>query len=455
MNQRILFHFGAVGLVLGAAVAITAASDGIALAGSVDGAKASKQAADLGRKATKALTRRDAAAAIGLAESAVALQPQNASYRALLGQAYLGAGRFTSAQQALGDALQVDPTLGKAALSLALAQIATGDWSNARRTLDAHVATIPVADRGLATALAGDPQSAVQILMDAARTPGADAKTRQNLALALALAGQWQQSKMVASADLSPEEVDQRMQQWASFAHPASASDQVASLLGVQPVADGGQPVALALNPDRHPTALAAQSTVPVDAYMPGQQVGQQVGQQLGQAAAAPVAPVVAAAPAPAMPVPEAAPYVDPQQAPRPQLASVTFGPPREIVQQIPARYLVQASEQRLAAAARPVVAGKGKYVVQLGAYRNARVARVAWAAMARSHPVIRAHAPSGGAITAHGVSYFRLSVAGFARGEANALCASVKAGGGRCFVRAGAGDRVASWGKGPQLAMR
>jgi len=442
MNQRILFHLGAVGLVLGAAVAITAASDGIALAGSVDGSKASKQAADLGRKAGKALARRDAAAAIGFAESAVGLQPQNASYRALLGQAYLGAGRFTSAQQALADALQIDPTLGKAALSLALAQIATGDWATARKTLDANIATIPAADRGLAVALAGDPQTAVQLLSDAARSPGSDAKTRQNLALAFALAGQWQQSKMVATADLPPAEVDQRMQQWASFAHPSSASDQVATLLGVQPVADGGQPVALALNGDRHPTALAVQSAVPVDSYMPGQQVAR-VGS----------APLVG----PAVPIPEAAPYIDPKQAPRPQLSSVTFAAPREIVQQIPARYLVKASEKRLAAVrsvAGPI-AGAGKYVVQLGAYGNARVARVAWMKMARSQPMIASHMPSGGAITARGVTFFRLSVGGFARGDANALCASLKAHGSRCFVRIGAGDRVASWGRGAQLAMR
>lgn len=455
MKHPALFHLGAVGLVLGSAVAITAASDGIAVAGARDDVKASKRAAELGQKATKALVRRDAASAIGFAESAVALQPQNAAYRALLGQAYLGAGRFTSAQQALGDALQLDPSLGKAALSLALVQTGTGDWAGARKTLDANATTIPAADRGLAIALAGDPQTAVQLLMEAARAPGADAKTRQNLALAFALAGRWQESKMVAAADLSPIEVDQRMLQWAAFASPHSASDQVASLLGVQPIVDGGQPVTLALNGDRAPVAMAAQSPVPVDAFMPGPQTTTPAPAAAAVPAGAPV--VVPAKVAQAtIAVPEAAPYVDPKAIPQPQMASVTFGAPHEVVQAVPSAYVPSRATARLVAgaAARPVAAS-GRYVVQLGAYRNAGVARVAWTALVRSHPAIAAHAPSGGAITTRGVSFFRLSVGGFARGDADALCAGLRAQGGRCFVRAGAGDRIASWGKAPQLAMR
>ncbi|MFX6040683.1 hypothetical protein ABTE96_22175, partial [Acinetobacter baumannii] len=81
------------------------------------------------------------------------------------------------------------PDDGRAALSLALAQIATGNWEGARATITAHANHIAPADRGLAIALAGDPAGAVDILTAAARAPEADAKTRQNLALALALAG--------------------------------------------------------------------------------------------------------------------------------------------------------------------------------------------------------------------------------------------------------------------------
>lgn len=446
MKNRALFHFGVTALVLSGAVAGTAAFDGMAIAGARDDAKASKQASDLSRKAMQALAKRQPEKAVQFAESAVSLQPQDANYRALLGQSYLAAGRFTSAQTALSDALTLDPTLGKAALSLALAQIGTGDWATARKTLDANVATIPASDRGLAVALAGDPATAVQILMAAARGPDSDAKVRQNLALAMALAGNWQEAKVIASADLAPTELDARMLQWATFAHPSSASDQVAALLGVNPVADGGQPVALALNADRNPVALAAQSTVPVDAYMPGQQTGE----------TAVVKDMQVPAPAAAMAVPAPAPYVDDAAAPRPQMASITFAAAREIVQALPKSYsLVKSSEARVAAvdAVRPTA--RGKYFVQLGAYRSAGAARVAWAGIARQHPSLAGHSPSGANINARGVSFYRLSVGAFARADADALCNGIKSSGSRCFVRASAGDRVASWASAAQVAMR
>src|SRR5690606_15546062 len=112
-------------------------------------------------------------------------------YRELLGQAYLLAGRFASARQAFTDVLTLDPSNGRAALNLALTEIAGGDWSGARDTLAVHANTIPASDLGLAFALAGDPVKAVEILAPAAREANAGAKTRQNLALALALAGRW------------------------------------------------------------------------------------------------------------------------------------------------------------------------------------------------------------------------------------------------------------------------
>ncbi|MGK3808204.1 tetratricopeptide repeat protein, partial [Enterococcus faecium] len=79
-------------------------------------------------------------------------------------------GRFDSARAAYGDVLQLTPGNGKAALNLALTQIASGDWMGARATLGAHSRAIPVADLGLATALAGDPAGAVAMLTPVARS---------------------------------------------------------------------------------------------------------------------------------------------------------------------------------------------------------------------------------------------------------------------------------------------
>jgi len=427
------------GASLAGGLAATAASD----------TGAERRAASHAGTAGKALKKRDAAKAVKAAEEAVALQPRNAAYRTLLGQAYLASGRFSSAIGALGDAVSLDPSDGAAALHLALAQIATGDWQSARGTLSLHERTIAPSDRGLALALAGDPGTAVAILTAAAREPGADAKTRQNLALSLALAGRWAEAKTVASFDIAPGELDARIMQWAAFATPRAASDQVASLLGVTPVIDGGQPERLALRTIAPNVAALSQPIEPVDNFMPGQPAGTAV------ADVAATAEVALA---------------------RSATSRVTFAPRAEIVQAIPASALRVADTGRVApkiasakvspakvASARvapakvaPVatavvparVAAKGNFFVQLGAFESAGVAKDAWGRLARRHGALAGYAPNGTRISSAGANYYRLSVGGFARGDADAMCRTMRARGGNCFVRSGAGDAVASWSK-------
>ena len=190
------------------ALALCVAAGGAYQVEAVAGARSSAREASAAQKhadrARKAIARRDAVAAVQSAELAVGLAPRDADCRALLGQAYLLAGRFDSAHTALADALKLAPDNGKAALNLALAQIAGGDWAGARATLDSHADTIAISDRGLAMALAGDPAGAVALMLPVARQPGSDAKLRQNLALSLALAGRWQDARLVASLDLPP-----------------------------------------------------------------------------------------------------------------------------------------------------------------------------------------------------------------------------------------------------------
>jgi hypothetical protein len=67
----------------------------------------------------------------------------------------------------------------------------------------------------------------------------------------------------------------------------------------------------------------------------------------------------------------------------------------------------------------------------------------------------LRSQKPYGADVTVGGRTLYRLSVGGFARNDAAALCRTVRAKGGQCFVRAHAGDAIASWGRGPQLAAR
>lgn len=411
MTARPLISLGLSVLVLGGlTVGCTAQGDRLAAFGgrSAPAADAAGQA----RRATKALAHNDSAAAIGFAEAAVAASPRDPAYRALLGKSYLQAGRFASARDAFGDALQLQPDNGRAALDLALATIATGDWQGARRVLAAHDDRIAPADLGLAMALSGDPAGAVALLTQAARTPGADAKTRQNLALALALGGQWPMARAVAAADVSPADLDARMQQWALFAQPRTASDQVAALLGVSPVEDHGQPVALALTA---PAPVAAPVAV---------------------AEVAPTAPRTVTA----APTETTAPVL--------AVSRIAFAPRHEVVQPLPGATLsaTRASIATAAFAARED--RQGSWVVQLGAYRDAAVARDAWARISRRHAVFAQHRPQGAAFRAQSGAYYRLSVGGFARSDADALCHRYRAQGGECFVRRVAGDQIAHWAR-------
>jgi hypothetical protein len=304
---------------------------------------------------------------------------------------------------------------------------------------------IPAADQGLAIALAGDPATAVAVLTQAARTPGADAKTRQNLALALALSGRWPEARTVAAVDVAPDQLDARIMQWMTFSQPKTAADQVAALLGVVPVEDGGQPVQLALARTVPAMAAVAQPVDPIDAYMPTQ---------------ARVEAVAEVAPTPK---------------PMPAVAGVTFGERREIVQAIPVSAprlavsarptavaaklapLIKATPIKVALTPQPIAARSpipGSFFVQLGAYENAGVARDAWGRLARVHPRLASFSPNGAKVSARGMTHYRLSVGGFARDEAMKLCGSVRASGGSCFVRSAAGDTAAVWTR-AQVASR
>jgi Flp pilus assembly protein TadD len=443
MNARRILKIGISALVLGAPViGGTALVGGFAIASAKSDTADAKKAVKEAKQARKELKKGNAQLAVTLAEAAVAHDPKNGEHRKLLGETYLFAGRFVSAATALNEALSLDPASGRTALNLALAQIATGEWTTARQTLDTHAATIPAADRGLALALAGDPAAAVMLLSEAARQPGADAKTRQNLALSLALAGQWQQAKAVAAVDLPPDQVDGRIMQWASFSRPQNAYDQVAKLLGVTPIADRGQPERLALARSMS-VAVAAQQVDPVDAYMPGKAPSD--GAAVAAAAPTPEVGSVAEVAAPGITAPSG--------------VQIVFAERREIVQPLPATTVKAVAAVKPAAAPKAVgassplkaqpatfVATKGGWFVQLGAYANPAIARDAWGRMVKRVPALDGMKPASAAVKTNAGSFSRLSVGGFGRADAVALCGKVRASGGACFVRTGAGDQA--WGK-------
>jgi Flp pilus assembly protein TadD len=278
MNRKLLMKLAVSGFVLGVTASGCSGMGPLATASSNVGAK-TEAAAKAANKARAALEKGKASKAVGLAEAAVAASPRDADYRALLGQAYLSDGRFASAESALGEAMELGARDGNTVIALTLAHIARGKTPEALALLKANSDVVPAPDAGLALALAGDTQSAIYVLTAAARAPDASARTRQNLALALALSGRWAQARILASQDLSPAKVETRMTEWAKLAEAGDPQLRVASLIGAEAQADTGMPVRLALAnfadtqmaaaPAEDATVLASADPAPIDSFAP------------------------------------------------------------------------------------------------------------------------------------------------------------------------------------------
>ena len=372
--------------------------------------------AGLATSALAALAANDPATAIGYAEKAVEHSPNEASFRALLGSAYFAAGRFTSAEAAFKDSLSIDSNQPQITLKVALAQIAQGKNAEAVATLDSVRGTIDPADYGLALALAGRPSDAVAMLGAAARTEGADARVRQNLALSYALSGDWTSARTIAAQDVPADQLDARMHQWLQLANPAKPGEQLAALIGVTPAAsDPGEPTRLALV---KPDSQLAQATAPAEPPVP----------QVAEATVPPIGPMEAA--------PGDAPVASSEAPTTPSFTAEAIAPPPPPAAK-PAR-VVHARLHRVAVRR----AGKSGAVVQIGAYGNAQRVAAAWNAAARRYGALREYTPMSARFDSPKGTFYRLSVRGFASAnEANALCASLRRGGGTCFVRKFAGD--------------
>jgi Flp pilus assembly protein TadD len=425
MKTKLLTKIAASSLVLGATLV------GCQTTGRTPLASASKPVRDAASEAAgarAALAANQPLRAIPQAEAAVAASPQDASYRALLAKTYLASGRFASAETAYTEALTLDPAVEGARLSLALVQIALGRNEAARATLALVPARVPVADTGLAYALAGDRQRGMDMLAQAARADDATAKTRQNLALVYAMSGMWVEARSTAAMDIAADKVGDRMAAWAQFVQPTSSYDQVASLLGVKPVQDSGRPAHLALaSPVAEPVMLAAEEPASAGA---------------AQEAAPPATPQI-----------ETAAFDAPvEQAAVPLMSSAAADPSPFVKAPAQAAPMLVAAAQPAAqrpapAAYRP--AGEGRWVVQLGAFSSAARVEVAWERALDRLRALDGFAPSSTTFisTRRSATYYRLSIAGFgSRGEAADLCEKVKAVGGACFVRGLAGDAPVQW---------
>jgi Flp pilus assembly protein TadD len=444
MNRTTLGRLAMLSLMLGVStVACTTGTSHVASLADQQ-PKAKELAAHSAEKARGALAAHKGLAAVDAAEKAVALAPDDASYRMLLGQSYLAAGRFASAETSFRDSLTLAADQPKARFDMALAQIAQGRAGEAQATLRGLNGRIPDADLGLGLALSGDRQTAIDLLVAYVRSGKSDARGRQNLALAFALNGQWREARAMAMQDTPPDQINDRIGRWAELARPQSAGPmQVAAMLGVKPASDPGLPTALALAvpaPGEAPVALASADPAPAPAPVPVVAADTaSVTVPLDDAPKAAAMPVDA----PASAVVLAAQSVEKPAAAMPALLRAPEHPFRRAV---------------LSVQPKPVFRSSG-YVVQLGAFAKAGAIQTAWEQASKAMPRLGGYAPARAQFSFSGTSLVRLSVSGLADREAAvALCEQVRAHKGQCFVRATAGDAPWQWVKrdaGSQTARR
>lgn len=425
------------------ALAVTTAIASVALAGCTTGGSAPRADSSYS-KAQSALAKGEADKAVMHAEAAVQAEPRNASYRAMLGAAYLDNGRFQAAATSFGDALDLGDTDPRTVLSYALAQTAIGNGKSAAAVLNERAADIEAADLGLALALAGEADRGVEILGNELREGKNSAKLRQNLAYSYALQGNWRGARVMAAEDVPADQLDERISQWARMGKPEDHQTRVATLLNVTPTYDAGQPTYLALANTPAHSAMVAEAAAEIPAEEP--------------------APVALAA-APAV---EAAPVVQPVAAPEPKPATRVAQAPAQIryisnpvIQQISADYqerqasakkrpstriAASSSQRRMASTADNAA---DTHLVQLGSFSSRKSAENAWSIYQKRYPNLSGHDMVITEANVSGKTYFRVAAAGFGKNGAQAMCGTVKASGEGCFAYAsstelpGATDRV------------
>ena len=392
-------------------------------------------------KAQVALEKGQVDKAISHAEAAVLAEPRNPGFRAMLGAAYLEAGRFDSAATSFEDALALGSDDPRTVLSYSLAKTALGDSAAARAKLNEWQGSINPADYGLAIALAGDADRGVQVLTDTLRDGQNTAKVRQNLAYTYALAGNWRAARVMASEDV-PEDYQVR----------------VASLLNVTPVSDGGQPQYLALSnfPSQQMMVAEAEAQAATEVAVAAPQVDIvpntaaviAIGPE-GVQSAEPKPVKVAAAPAPKpkakrstamkfvsneviQKVPAgsrsaAAPVAAPAAAPTAAPATASAAKPA------PTRVAAVSSQRRMAVA----TGADATHLVQLGSFNSRQVAEAKWNELQRKFPSLEGRDAVITEAKVNGQTFFRVAAAGFGASSARSMCSTVKSQGTGCFAYA------------------
>lgn len=431
---------------------------------------ASAPQADLSAgKAQTALAKGYTDKALTHAEAAVLGDPRNASYRAMLGATYMESGRFQSAVTSFGDAMVLGDSSPRTALSMALAQIAAGDARSARDLLRDYRDDIDPADLGLALALAGDADQGVHILSNAIRGGQNNAKTRQNLAYAYALKGDWRSARVMAAEDVPGNQINQRIAEWASTAAPEYFHHRVAKLLEVPVIRDSGQPVQLALanTPSTEQMVAEAAAEIPAVIVAPQPSSAPAMASLGGSRELPPLANYMAAKSASETPAPIAIarPIARPIAAPAPASAegklanfSQAFAAPapaaaapmqsQPVVQQTPVRSAPIRSAARAAAKS-------GDHMIQLGSFSTKESAQRAIGVYAKRYANLNQYDMVISEARVNGKTYWRVAAGDMGKSEARSMCSTVKARGFGCIAYAAASPLPGAIDSGVRMARR
>ncbi|MEE4538390.1 MAG: tetratricopeptide repeat protein [Erythrobacter sp.] len=460
-------------------LAVSTALASLALAGCTTASAPSAQTSFA--KAQSALEDGQIDRAIGFAEAAVLADPRSPAIRALLGSAYLEAGRFQSAATSFSDALELGERNPRTVLSYALAETALGAQDKALAILAEYEGAIPASDLGLAYALAGKPERGIHLLINAVRQGYASPKVRQNLAYAYALSGNWRAARVMAAEDVPAGELDQRLSDWAASARPEDYRSRVAGVLNVTPVSDGGLPMQLALSNFPSQEQMAAEAVdlggvalaegevevsptadermaFGIDNEEPAEAETDLAA--LARLSAAQTIEAIDPTPPPAVKVPARQAGASQASAPAPSAGARFVS--NAMVQNVPAARNVAASVSAKPAKA-PVQQRRmantdiaaDTHLVQLGSFDTKDVAEAKWSEFQRRFPALKSHDVVITEALVKGRTYFRVAAAGFGAGSAQAMCGTVKAKGLGCFAYDKSNPPAGAVDRGRRIAAR
>ncbi len=428
--------------------------------------------------------------AIMHAEAAVAADPNNGAFRTLLGDAYLEAGRFASAQDAFGEAMQLGENSPRVALSLALALAGEAKYAEAGALLNEWEGMIAPADIGLAYALAGQPARGIHMMSNAIRAGENTVKMRQNLAYAYAVDGRWREARLMVAQDLPADQVGARMSEWASLATAQAYRHRVANLLQVPAtVQDPGRPAHLALGNTPRLDQLAMEAAEAPQSELPAQEAPMlALAPAASQSSSMELPPVAAPAPryaglaqaATASAIQsnaereeeslkrevfdaEFAAAFAPTEPVKERLASATTDTARfisnPVVQPVSERSQPARAANRpnlTAAGSASANAGQGTHLVQLGSFLSERAALRAWDIYKSRYPQLADHQMVITEAVVDNKRRYRVSASGFDRSASRAMCSQInRRGGDGCISWAAARPLPGAVDTGVRLARR